>query len=85
MVNRAKIRRTAEPFNMAQLTPRFSSNRTVRKYTEQQYLQAAAAYRAHAAERDAMGRNMVQQMSTRNIMEIREPLAVGTECRDLGR
>lgn len=58
---------------MAQLTPRFSSNRTVREYTEQQYLPAAAAYRARAAERGAMGRSMVQQTSARNIMESGKP------------
>ena len=32
--------------SMARLTPRFSANRTVREYTEQHYLPAAAAYRA---------------------------------------
>ena len=32
--------------SMAQLTPRFSANRTVREYTEQHYLPAAAAYRS---------------------------------------
>ena len=31
--------------SMARLTPRFSANRTVREYTEQHYLPAAAAYR----------------------------------------
>ena len=31
--------------SMARLTPRFSANRTVREYTEQYYLPAAAAYR----------------------------------------
>ena len=32
--------------SMARLTPRFSANRTVREYTEQHYLPAAAAYRS---------------------------------------
>ena len=31
--------------SMARLTPHFSANRTVREYTEQYYLPAAAAYR----------------------------------------
>ncbi len=35
--------------SMAQLTPRFSANRTVREYTEQHYLPAAATYRKRAA------------------------------------
>jgi glycogen phosphorylase len=41
--------------SMAQLTPRFSSNRTVREYTEQYYLPAASAYRARAAGNGAIG------------------------------
>jgi starch phosphorylase len=45
--------------SMAQLTPRFSTNRSVREYTEQQYLPAAAAYRARAADRGAVGSNIV--------------------------
>ena len=36
--------------SMAELTPRFSTNRTVREYTEQYYLPAAAAYRARSAD-----------------------------------
>lgn len=39
--------------SMARLTPRFSTNRTVREYTEQHYLPAAATYRARAADRGA--------------------------------
>ncbi|MEX0915792.1 MAG: alpha-glucan family phosphorylase [Wenzhouxiangellaceae bacterium] len=35
--------------SMAELTPRFSTNRTVREYTERYYLPAAAAYHARAA------------------------------------
>jgi hypothetical protein len=45
--------------SMARLTPRFSANRAVREYTEQHYLPAAAAYRSRAANKGAMGRQMV--------------------------
>jgi starch phosphorylase len=45
--------------SMAQLTPRFSANRTVREYTEQRYLPAAAAYRARADDKGAGGRQVV--------------------------
>ena len=45
--------------SMAQLTPRFSANRTVREYTEQHYLPAAAAYRQRVADGGAIGRQMV--------------------------
>ncbi len=41
--------------SMARLTPRFSANRTVREYTEQYYLHAAAAYRKRVAEHGALG------------------------------
>jgi starch phosphorylase len=44
----ARIRRS-----MAVLTPEFSANRTVRQYTEEQYLKAAAAYDARSAGADA--------------------------------
>ena len=37
------------------LAPRFSANRTVREYTENYYLPAAAAYRRRAADRGAVG------------------------------
>jgi starch phosphorylase len=53
--------------SLARLTPRFSSNRTVREYTERHYLPAAAAYRARAAENGAVGRQVVQwQQALRN-------------------
>ena len=39
--------------SMARLTPRFSANRTVREYTEQRYIPAAAAYRGRAADNGA--------------------------------
>jgi len=45
--------------SMAQLTPRFSTNRAVREYTEQYYLPAAAAYHERAADKGAAGRNIV--------------------------
>jgi starch phosphorylase len=45
--------------SMAQLTPRFSANRTVREYTEQHYLPAAAAFQERAAGKGAMGRKVV--------------------------
>jgi starch phosphorylase len=45
--------------SMARLTPRFSAERTVREYTEQHYLPAALAYRERAADKGAVGRQMV--------------------------
>ncbi len=45
--------------SMARLTPRFSADRTVREYTEQHYLPAAAAYDLRAANKGAIGRRMV--------------------------
>jgi starch phosphorylase len=45
--------------SMASLTPRFSAERTVREYTEQHYLPAAAAYRERAANKGALGRQVV--------------------------
>jgi starch phosphorylase len=45
--------------SMARLTPRFSANRSVREYTEQHYLPAAAAYRDRAADRGAPGKRLV--------------------------
>jgi starch phosphorylase len=41
--------------SMAQLTPRFSSHRAVREYTEQYYLPAASAYLERAADKGKMG------------------------------
>ena len=41
--------------SMAHLTPRFSTNRVVREYTEHFYLTAAAAYRKRAADKGALG------------------------------
>ena len=45
--------------SMARLTPRFSTNRAVREYTEQHYLPAASAYRQRAADKGAIGVQMV--------------------------
>jgi starch phosphorylase len=46
--------------SMARLTPRFSSNRTVREYTEQHYLAAAAAYHQRVVDKGAEGRQVVE-------------------------
>jgi len=45
--------------SMARLTPLFSANRTVRQYTEQHYLPAAAAFHARQADKGAIARQMV--------------------------
>ena len=45
--------------SMAQLTQRFSAHRTVREYTEQYYLPAAAAYHLRAANDCGVGKQMV--------------------------
>jgi len=45
--------------SMARLTPRFSANRAVCEYTEQHYLPAAATYRERAADKGAVGKNIV--------------------------
>jgi starch phosphorylase len=53
--------------SMSQLTPRFSTNRVVREYTERHYLPAAAAYRERSADKGALGaqvsdwRHMLEQ------------------------
>jgi starch phosphorylase len=44
--------------SMAQLTPDFSTSRTVREYTEKHYLPAAATYRKRAADKGAVGRQI---------------------------
>jgi starch phosphorylase len=50
--------------SMAQLTPRFSADRTVREYTEQHYLPAVSAYRERAADKGAVGRQVVNWQHT---------------------
>lgn len=52
--------------SMAQLTPRFSSVRAVRDYTEDYYLPAAAAYRTRARDKGAAAVEMINQ---RNILD----------------
>lgn len=50
--------------SMARLTPRFSSNRTVREYTEQYYLPRATAYRERAADDGAVGKQILTWQQT---------------------
>jgi starch phosphorylase len=50
--------------SMARLTPRFSTNRSVREYTERHYLPAAAAYFERAADNGAVGRAVVKWEQT---------------------
>lgn len=50
--------------SMAKLTPHFSASRTVREYTEQHYLPAAAAYRMRLDDKGAIGRQMVDWQKT---------------------
>ncbi|MGR9108735.1 MAG: alpha-glucan family phosphorylase [Gammaproteobacteria bacterium] len=45
--------------SMALLTPRFSASRVVGEYTEQHYLPAASAYLARAADKGAIGLDVV--------------------------
>ena len=45
--------------SMARLTPLFSAHRAVREYTEQRYLPAATAYRERAANKGAIGKQIV--------------------------
>ena len=64
--------------SMARLTPRFSANRTVREYTEQHYLPAAASYHMRMADKGAIGRQIVdwqhsleQQWATLHFGEVK--------------
>ena len=50
--------------SMSRLTPQFSANRTVREYTEQHYLPAAEAYRRRAADKGAIGMQLVNWQRT---------------------
>lgn len=45
--------------SMARLTPHFSANRSVREYTEEHYLPAAAAYLERTANQGAKGKQLV--------------------------
>ncbi|MDP1559652.1 MAG: alpha-glucan family phosphorylase [Nitrosomonas sp.] len=46
--------------SMAQLTPRFSTNRAVCEYTRKLYIPAASAYRTRAADKGAVGINIIK-------------------------
>ena len=46
--------------SMARLTPLFSANRSVRQYTEEHYLPAAAAYHLRIADKSAIGRQLIE-------------------------
>jgi starch phosphorylase len=50
--------------SMAQLTPRFSADRTVREYTGQHYVPAATAYLDRAANKGAKGKHIIDQLHT---------------------
>jgi starch phosphorylase len=50
--------------SMAQLTPLFSADRTVREYTEQYYLPAASAYLARAANKGEKGKQIADLLHT---------------------
>ena len=64
-IPRAWVARMRE--SMARLTPRFSTNRAVREYTEQYYLPAASNYRKRAADEGAAG---VKLVSWRRALEL---------------
>ncbi len=57
-IPRAWVARMRE--SMARLTPRFSTNRVVRQYTEDHYLQAAAAYRERVAGSGFIGSGILK-------------------------
>jgi glycogen phosphorylase len=46
--------------SMARLTPVFSTNRTIRQYTEEHYLPAAAAYCKRSADSGKLARNLLE-------------------------
>jgi len=46
--------------SMTHLTPRFSANRTVRQYTDEHYVPAAAAYRERAADGGRRGADLLR-------------------------
>ncbi|MHB8623991.1 MAG: alpha-glucan family phosphorylase [Sulfuricaulis sp.] len=63
-IPRAWVARMRE--SMAQLTPRFSTNRAVREYAEQHYIPAASAYLERAADN---GKTGVQVVNWRHALE----------------
>jgi len=60
-IPRAWVARMRE--SMAELTPRFSTNRTVREYTERYYVPAAAAYRERMANGSELGARVADWQS----------------------
>jgi starch phosphorylase len=46
--------------SMARLTPKFSTNRVVRQYTDNYYLEAASGYLARAADHGRLGRDLLE-------------------------
>jgi starch phosphorylase len=50
--------------SMARLTTQFSANRAIREYTEQRYIPAAAAYLKRAADKGAVGAQVVDWQCT---------------------
>jgi starch phosphorylase len=46
--------------SMGRLTPAFSTNRAVRQYTEEHYLQSAAAFRQRAENRSSLGIDLLK-------------------------
>jgi starch phosphorylase len=50
--------------SMARLTPRFSASRAVCEYAEQHYIPAATAYRARAADKGALGKQILDWRHT---------------------
>jgi len=48
--------------SMAQLTPRFSADRTVREYTEQRYMQASKSFLVRAAENGKIGKQIAEKL-----------------------
>ncbi|MBW6536933.1 MAG: alpha-glucan family phosphorylase [Mariniphaga sp.] len=61
--------------SMAQLTPQFSADRTVREYTEQHYLPAAKTYLKRAAKKGLKGKQIVNQLQ--NLKESWESICFG--------
>lgn len=53
--------------SMATLTPHFSSNRCVREYTENYYLPAATRYQQRAADKGALGSQIVAWRNTLDV------------------
>jgi starch phosphorylase len=69
--------------SMARLTPAFSANRTVREYTENHYLSAAAAYTDRAAQDGKLGKELLAWQT--NISELWRDVRFGVlkaEARD---